>query len=82
MDAFVMGVGNTGPRVAVVVPRHGRTAVQRNLLKRRLREILRVSWLPDAAPRDVVLRARPSAYDRNFSELERSVLRCLSDTNA
>ncbi|MDT8435758.1 MAG: ribonuclease P protein component [Gemmatimonadota bacterium] len=82
LQAFVAPAGAERARVAVVVPRHGRTAVQRNRLKRRLREILRLRWLPGAPPRDVVLRAGPRAYGRSFAELERSVLRCLSDTDS
>lgn len=70
------------PRVAFVVPRHGRTIVERNRLKRRLREVVRRGWLPEAAGRglavDVVIRARPPAYEAGFRELESTLLRALA----
>lgn len=53
------------PRVGVIVPRHGQTAVARNLVKRRLRELLRQSLWPmllTRPPCDVVVRASPAAY--------------------
>lgn len=66
------------PRVAVVVPRHGRTIVARNRLKRRLREIVRRGWLPGAVgcrrAVDVVVRARPEAYGADFGELRTNLL--------
>jgi ribonuclease P protein component len=54
------------------VPRHRNTAVRRNRLKRRLREILRVELLPRlelAAPIDILVRARREAYDAAFCML-------------
>lgn len=60
-------------RVGVVVPRHGHRIVDRNRLKRRLREILRQEILPelDASGRavDVLVRARREAYRASFGEL-------------
>jgi len=60
-------------RVGVVVPRYGNTAVRRNRLKRRLRELLRRDVLPrldDAgAKRDVLVRARREAYDARYVDL-------------
>jgi ribonuclease P protein component len=50
------------PRVGFIIPRHGRTAVERNRLKRRLREIVRTRLLPELPPLDLVIRTRPSAY--------------------
>ena len=56
-------------RVGIVVPRHGRSAVQRNLLKRRLRELTRRLLLPLDVSGDVVIRCKPGAYLRTFDEL-------------
>jgi ribonuclease P protein component len=60
------------------VPRSGRTIVERNRLKRRLREIGRREVLPalDAAGRggDVLVRTRPRAYDVDFSTLHRELM--------
>lgn len=58
-------------RLAVVVPRHRHSAVQRNLLRRRLREIGRRTVLPVLpAPTDVAVRARANAYGASFQALQ------------
>lgn len=79
MDLFLSESPAGRPRVAVVVPRHGRTLVKRNRLKRRLREIVRRAWLADAhrrrLPLDAVVRARPEAYRATFGELDASLRR-------
>ena len=62
-------------RIGLVVPRHGRSAVDRNRLKRRLRELARVELLPGAPPVDAVLHARPGAYALSFDELRTSTRR-------
>ena len=56
-------------RVGLVVPRFKQTAVARNRLKRRLRELSRVRLLPMDLLVDVLLRIRPEAYDATFDEL-------------
>jgi ribonuclease P protein component len=61
-------------RLAVIVPRHRHTAVQRNLLRRRLREIGRRQVLPVLRPpTDVAVRARANAYDASFAALQREL---------
>ena len=61
------------PRLGVVVPKHRHEIVQRNRLKRRLREIGRTLLLPRLRaanlPLDLLIRARREAYDATFSEL-------------
>ena len=57
------------PRVGIIVPRHKRTIVERNTLKRRLRELARTRLLPAIPPADVVLFARPEAYEASFDAL-------------
>jgi ribonuclease P protein component len=56
-----------------VVPRYGRPVVDRNRVKRRLREILRREVLPalDGAhvAADVLVRARREAYDAAYGQL-------------
>lgn len=63
-------------RVGVVVPRHGRTAVARNLVKRRLREIVRRDRIGSGAnpPADFVVIALPRAYDASFVQLREELL--------
>lgn len=58
------------PRVGLIVPKHRRTSVERNRLKRQLREILRVRLLPSLGPVDVLVRARAEAYGVSFAELQ------------
>ena len=63
-------------RVGLVVPRHQRSAVDRNKLKRRLRELVRTGLLPvivGAPPADVVIRARREAYGATFAALGEDV---------
>ncbi|HET9426187.1 MAG TPA: ribonuclease P protein component [Gemmatimonadaceae bacterium] len=57
------------PRVGVIVPRHGHSAVDRNKLKRRLREIVRVQLLSTLPAVDLVIRSRPTAYDQPFATI-------------
>lgn len=49
-------------RVGIVVPRFQFTAVARNRLRRRLREILRRGPLAALPPVDLIVRAKRSAY--------------------
>ena len=73
LDAFVSPSPAPFARLGVVVPKHKRTIVQRNRLKRRLREIGRTVLLPalgnHGARIDVLLRARPEAYTASFADL-------------
>jgi ribonuclease P protein component len=58
-----------------VVPKHGKTSVERNKLKRRLRELVRTMILAPAGIRgvDLVIRALPAAYSASFVELEQEI---------
>lgn len=65
-------------RIGVIVPRFKHSAVDRNRLKRRLRELTRTQWaqpLTAVRPLDVVLRASPAAYAADFARLAREVQR-------
>jgi ribonuclease P protein component len=57
------------PRTAIVVPRYQFTAVARNRLRRRLREILRRHPLASLPCIDLVVRAKRIAYDAPFAAL-------------
>jgi ribonuclease P protein component len=65
-------------RVGLIVPRHRQTAVARNRVKRRLRELSRTRVLPLDLMADVVIRIRPEAYRASFrdlaSDFDRAVL--------
>ena len=62
-------------RIGIVVPKHKRSSVERNRLKRRLRELARTLLLPDMPPVDLVIRTFPESYDAPFATLEREVRR-------
>ena len=66
------------PRVGVVVPRYSGPAVDRNRLKRRLRELVRTRLLPSAPSVDIVIRARPEAYAASFDALVADVVRVIT----
>ena len=65
-------------RVGIVVPRHRRSAVQRNTLKRRLRELVRLFVLPLGMPMDLVIWAQRSAYEMSFDRLRQEIENLLS----
>ncbi|MCC6769685.1 MAG: ribonuclease P protein component [Gemmatimonadaceae bacterium] len=60
-------------RVGIVVPRHRRTAVERNTLKRRLRELVRLLVLPLGVPMDLVIWAQRAAYEMPFDGLRQEI---------
>jgi ribonuclease P protein component len=61
--------------VGIVVPKHRHGSVERNLVKRRLRELARLRLLPVVPSGRVLLRARPEAYGASFAALARDVER-------
>lgn len=65
------------PRVGFVVPKYKHTGVDRNRLKRRLRELIRLDVLPELPPMDLVIRVLPVAYTRNFETLRAEVLQAV-----
>lgn len=77
MDVFFSASPVSCSRLGLVVPKHGRSIVQRNRLKRRLREIGRRRILPaldgSGLNRDVLIRARYQAYDADFERLSEEV---------
>lgn len=56
-------------RGTCITPRHGRTAVERNRLRRRLKELIRARLLGRAEPFDWLVRAHPPAYDLDYAAL-------------
>lgn len=64
--------------MGLVVPRFRQSAVDRNRLKRRLRELSRLKLLPSGVAADVVLRIRPESYRATFEALSADVDRALA----
>lgn len=74
---FVRG-GRKRLRIAVVVPLLGRSAVERNRVKRRLKEALRTSDILQSVFGDVIVRAKGSAYEREYAEIREELENALS----
>lgn len=70
-------------RVGIIVPRHGHTAVARNRVRRRLREIARTHWMPTLNERDtqvdLIFRAKPAAYGTSYRRLRDALVDRLED---
>lgn len=81
VEVFLVSSPALHPRVGIVVPKWGHNSVQRNQLKRRIREICRVDVLPLLESRekgiDVLVRARVSAYTADFGALREELGRIL-----
>ncbi len=79
MDVFSAASPSSFPRFGVVVPKYGRRIVDRNRLKRRLRELGRREVLPRLrrAERamDVLVRTRPDAYEVGYERLREELVR-------
>lgn len=68
-----------GPRFGTIVPKHGHSVVERNLVRRRLKEVGRTEVLPRLRSSGrglaVLVRARPSAYGTPFATLQAELVR-------
>lgn len=77
LDVFIAAAPGAAPRLGVIVPKHRHRIVERNLLKRRLREAGRRLLLPALRRADlridVILRARPTAYRSSWQDLRAQV---------
>lgn len=62
------------PRLGLIVPRFQFTAVARNRLRRRLREIWRRQLQEGLPAWDLVIRAKREAYGTDFAHLEAELL--------
>ena len=78
LDVFIAASPVSRSRWGVVVPKHKHVIVERSLVKRRLREIGRSEVLPRLAalpaPYDLLVRARPEAYDASFGALRSELI--------
>lgn len=74
LDLYFRPAAHAGPRIGWVVPKLGFGIVDRNLLKRRIREIGRRKVLTRLAESgcgmDVLVRVRTTAYRTTYRQLE------------
>ncbi|MBA3319027.1 MAG: ribonuclease P protein component [Gemmatimonadales bacterium] len=62
------------PRMGLIVPRYQSSAVARNRLRRRIREIWRRELQQQQPAWDLVIRARREAYAAKFTALREDLL--------
>lgn len=83
LDLFLLENTVGRPRVGVIVAKHGHRNVERNKLKRRIREIVRRDWLArrwtEGASTDLLIRARPAAYELSQADLATTLGEALGD---
>ena len=77
LDFFWSSNQRGHPRLGLIVPKHGATAVARNRMRRRLWEIARRRVLPKLPAIDLVLKPRASAYQAKFRDLAADLERWL-----
>ena len=74
LDVFFLSSTATHSRWGIIVPKHRHSIIERNRVKRRLREIGRTRVLPrlreSGLTLDVLVRARREAYDAGFRTLK------------
>jgi len=82
LDVRILASPLLHPRVGFVVPKYSHSAVDRNQLKRRLREVVRISVLGVLPAVDVVIKARPSAYTASLSTIAEELSRTISNVES
>jgi ribonuclease P protein component len=77
LDVFASASPCVFPRAAVVVPKYGHGGVERNQVKRRVRELLRREVLPvleqNGLVLDVLVRVRRDAYGARYAVLQKEL---------
>lgn len=78
LDVFFLSSKENDSRVGFIVPKHHRSAVDRNRVKRRLREVARREILPrlreEGVRLDLLIRARRDAYRESYQQLRSELL--------
>ena len=79
LDLRVVSTTGGVSRIGFVVPKHGHSSVERNRLKRRLRELGRLRVLGvsrngnSGSAIDVVMRVHPGAYRLEYDQLRSEI---------
>ena len=73
LDVRFVTSAQTKPRIGLIVPKHKHTAVDRNRLRRRLRELIRIQLLPAVARGEALIRAKSEAYEVSFEGLRAEI---------
>jgi ribonuclease P protein component len=74
LDLIWMDNQTGHPRMGLIVPKFQTSAVARNRLRRRLKEIWRLHLQSRLPAHDLVIRARREAYEASFDALRRQLL--------
>ncbi len=61
------------PRIGLIVPKHKQSAVDRNRLRRKLREMIRLQLIPAVSRGDALIRAKSDAYAVSFAGLREEI---------
>jgi ribonuclease P protein component len=72
----------TGPRIGLTVPKALGKAVDRNRIKRRMREAVRANLALLHAPVDVILHPRRTVMELEFGQLKREVAQIFRSVQA
>jgi ribonuclease P protein component len=74
LDMIWMDNQSGQPRMGLIVPKFQASAVARNRLRRRLREVWRREIQAHQPPSDIVIRARREAYGASFDAIRSQLL--------
>jgi len=73
LDVRLAASAQTVPRVGLIVPKHKHSAIDRNRLRRRLRELIRIQLVPIVVKSDTLIRAKAEAYEVPFAGLRSEI---------
>lgn len=73
LDLYWRPAAGPLPRAACTTPKFGHSSVERNRLRRRLKELTREVLLARDEPYDYLVRARPPAYELDFAGLREAL---------